>query len=59
MRKMLTALTAASLVLSLSGQAQAANEKYQSSYVNAFWHSKVAVDNDTLDDWILFGPRLH
>jgi hypothetical protein len=50
MRKMLTALTAASLVLSLSGQAQAAeprHENYQSSYVNAFWHSRVAVDNDT------------
>jgi hypothetical protein len=50
MRKILTALTAASLVLSLSGQAQAAkphHEKYQSSYVNAFWHSKVTVDSDT------------
>ncbi|MDP9329237.1 MAG: hypothetical protein M3P11_01125 [Actinomycetota bacterium] len=50
MRKMLIALTAASLVLSLSGLAQAAeqhHEKYQSSYVNAFWHSKVTVDSDT------------
>jgi hypothetical protein len=50
MRKILTALTAASLVLSLSGQAQAAeqhHERYQSSYVNAFWHSRVTVDSDT------------
>jgi hypothetical protein len=51
MRKALTALITTSLVLSVGIQAaQAArpfHEGYQSTDVNAFWHSKVKVDNDT------------
>lgn len=50
MRKALTALVAASLVLSLGQAAQAAKPShggYQSTDVNAFWHSKVTVDSDT------------
>jgi hypothetical protein len=51
MRKMLTGLVVASLVLSLGVQAaQAAkpyHEGYQSTWVNAFWHSRVNLDNRT------------